>query len=221
MDRAAIGFFDLLILLFIVAPILEGIFGKKARDKRRQLPRQPGGPRTPGEKRQGTAGSASDMVPDDLWELLTGQKRTATTAPAPAGPEEETGFEATDRPLEAGDRPLESWDADLEPAMEPTEYEPLDVRYEDGRVSTPPAPWEAVDEGASLESTNLPEAYSLEQPVPTEKVRHAAFHRRLDALPPPARTRRKLHPDLKLETAADLRRAVILKEVLGTPKGFE
>lgn len=217
-------FFELLILLFILAPILEGIFGKKARDKRRQAPpRPPGGPgqQSGGQRqRQQAGGSASDMVPDDLWELLTGQKRPTATRPTPAD-EAESGFEAEARPLEEGGRPLESWDADLEPAMERKDYEPLDVRYDDGRLSTPPAPWETDREAAPLESTDLPEAYSLEQPIQPEPVRHAAFHARLEGLPPAARTRRRLHPDLKLQTAADLRRAVILKEVLGTPKGLE
>ena len=223
--------FDLLIIAFILLPVLEGIFGKKARQKRKQgkvgRPGAPGGPdRRSRDEEAGRATSAGEMVPDDLWELLTGERRTRETDAEPVASETPES-----RELEEADRGLESWEADLEPAMEPVEYEPLESRRdEEDRVSEPPSDWlpgkagergHPPSEGYSLERTDLPEAYSLETPVRPERLRHAAFHRKLDALPPAARAHRPAAArDLGLDSATALRRAVILKEVLGPPKGL-
>lgn len=220
--------FDLLIIAFILLPVLEAIFGKKARQKRKQggvgRPGAPDGPdRRSRDEEAARPTSAGEMVPDDLWELLTGGRRTRETDTEPGAP--------ASRELEEADRGLESWEADLEPAMEPVEYEPLERRRDDeGPVSEPPSDWlpgkagergRPPSEGYSLERTDLPEAYSLETPARPERLRHAAFHRKLDTLrAAPGPRRPAAARDLGLGSVKALRRAVILKEVLGPPKGL-
>lgn len=202
-------FFDLLIILFILVPVLEGLFGKKAREKRRQQGPQPGqSPQASDAETPSPARSAGEMVPDDLWELLTGERRSTTTQPVPT---QEWGTEE-----EQDEYAIEAWEPDEASTPEYAGYEP-----DEEPAAAPPARWQVDEEAAPLETTRLPEARSLETPVAPEPVRHAAFHRRLRGLPPPARTRRPVARDLELDDAADLRRAVILREVLGPPKAFQ
>ncbi|MEJ2187022.1 MAG: hypothetical protein P8Z36_13985 [Gemmatimonadota bacterium] len=69
-------------------------------------------------------------------------------------------------------------------------------------------------------SDNLPEAVSLEQPVRYDDARERAFHRELAHLPPPARAHRRRPLPYGLGHDSEVRRAFILKEILGPPKGL-
>lgn len=148
---------------------------------------------------------AADMVPDDLWELLTGQRR-------------ERGPVAVDPQAEPR---VEPWWSE---AGEPTEPEDpvVEERKEWGRQS--PAEVHGLPpEPVSLEYTG-PEAYSLEQPLPPPDVRHARFHERLDRPPAEqARSRRGRGSSLTrtLRDPAGVRNAIVLAELLGRPKGLE
>src|SRR5687767_541533 len=81
-------------LIFVLGPIIEGLRRKKQPPPppppRRHVP--PPAPTQPQRSRMEEMSSrpraeenASTMVPDDLWEILTGQKRVPLppTAPAP------------------------------------------------------------------------------------------------------------------------------------------
>lgn len=204
--------FELLfIAFFILIPVLDGIL-----KKRRQQPGPPSGSDTgerPGPRGEPT--SAADMVPEDLWEVLTGQRRR------------ESGSE----PLE----PTAPWSSEPERPAE-TAPEPIAVETpgEDWRSE----PWAIDEEPARPEPVSLeyrgPEAYSLEdlppppetleRPLPSARARHDAFHDRIDRDPTTRRTgaRSPSSPLIRaLRRPEGLRQAVLMKEILGPPRGLE
>lgn len=141
-----------------------------------------------------TESSAAVMVPDDLWEILTGERR----APAPAGVPEDVPGDAR------GTEPGERWSADAE------------LRA-------------AGDEAVSAESGSLEEVPRLEEPVvvsletpplPAER-RHQVFHERLASATESARPARAARPPHAFGGRPSLRRAMVLREVLGPPKALE
>lgn len=227
--------FEILLLLFFFGiPILEGVLrkgrkGGEAPPEPRQgsLPGQrPGrtaeggvgsdadsasGPATATAPREAEAGAASDMVPDDLWELLTGERRSSTTTTEPDAPSV----------------PVPVPVLELEP--EYRDYADDTRRYpEEPEVGEPVLEeWSSPSGAESLEYVG-PEAYSLEQPIPPPEVRHQRFHDRLDALgreiggdSASDRVGRRSRLLSSLRSPAGLRQAVLLKEVLGQPKGLE
>jgi hypothetical protein len=62
---------------------------------------------------------------------------------------------------------------------------------------------------------------SLETEPLEESKRHAAFHEKVSHLSRPARGHDDPHALVRLGKGADLRRAMMLQEILGTPKGLE
>lgn len=207
----------LFIALFILFPILEGVLKQRRKGKGT-------GPEGPGTTEEGEgpdAGwseegaeprSASDMVPDDLWELMTGEQKEKRSGAGAA-----TGSEAP-------------WSVD------PDEGAPV-AADGTGLATEAPEDWRSeswvVDEEADVrEPESLeyqgPEAYSLETPapepierkVPTAEARHRAFHELIDR--PKPRRKRRMSPLVRaLHSREGLRQAVLLKEVLGPPKGLE
>lgn len=186
------GFFEILIIFFfIVLPILEGIQKKRREDERKRQggvqPDRPG-PRVAdrSSSRSDTPASAADMVPEDLWELLTGQKKPGTQQRAP----------------------------EPEPAWTPA---PI------------PAPEPVSAEYGELESADLPEAVSLEVAVPPPVERRVPTaeerHRQFEAEYVDHHAARPKHHTSALLRALDhptgLQQAVLLKEILGPPKGLE
>lgn len=137
--------------------------------------------------------SAQVLLPDDLWEILTGERRRPVlTVPAP---EPEPDFEF-----------------DFEPDSEPEpDLEPEPVRVDAGRYEETRSPVHARE----------PDIVSLESEPPPAEIRRAAFHDRLGSTPPLARPRaaRRLPP--LLANRKGLRQAVVLREVLGPPKGLD
>jgi hypothetical protein len=230
----------LFILFFILIPIFEGLRKSRQRqgaereaeaagepEDRPMLEPRPSG-RSGGEVRRPTtsaplppqrpepaAGEASDMVPDDLWEILTGEKR-ARPVPEPMPPEEwderPVLGEPESRPWWEEDPEAEAPEPDLEPVME--------ERFE-------PAPWHEEPE-LEPESPPLPVETSSEiyTPLPRREPRPSPPRQRRPSLreigaepAPPVREPSAL--TRALSTRAGLRQAVILREVLGRPKGLD
>ncbi len=154
------------------------------------------GASAPAQARDG-AGSreptAADMIPQDLWEILTGERRARPPEPEPEPAWDETpawGGEtawdveaASEEPVPAGGYEVASWE-------EPPPHEP-------------------------------PIVVSLETPPPPPERRHRIFHERLDATAPPRRRARRVASFRGLGGRSSLRRAVVLREILGPPKGLE
>jgi hypothetical protein len=209
----------LMLLIFVLGPILEGLKrkhrGGQPPQQRRQMPRPPQHrvpertSRTeevsPGTRRQEEA--AATMVPDDLWEILTGQKRPPVlTTPQPKPPEE---------------RKRPAWDVVYDPELEEDEeggaevVAPEDVLIETRR---------AREEAQSLETYDRhpePVIISLEENVPTTAQRHKAFHQKVNTPPAQVAVAPPARPRLNLHDKSELQRAFVLQEVFGRPKGLE
>ncbi|MGK7310887.1 MAG: hypothetical protein ACN0LA_01485 [Candidatus Longimicrobiales bacterium M2_2A_002] len=202
----------LFIALFILFPVLEGILKQRKKGKG-QRPGAEQGPESAGsEAREEEVRAASDMVPDDLWELMTGERRQPGSEPVGEAEPEAPWSTAGKAGTGAGAAGTAS-----EPASEPDAWEP--EPWMDQTASSP--------EPESLEYEG-PEAYSLETPapapverrVPSAEARHRAFHGFIDE-PRPSRRRRRSSLGKALHRPEGLRQAVLLKEVLGKPKGLE
>lgn len=206
-------FGSLLFLLFVLWPILAGILrrrqgtqppgGGRGGPRAGQRPASAGRPRTEEEPQTAAPVSAADMIPDELWEILTGERRR----PAPMGaprlpvPAEEEEEEAPRRMAWEEEDQAEEEDGTEE------EWEPV--------VPARRAPRPAV----SLEVD--PVIVSLEESVPSTEERHAAFHARVDAPARKGRPRRRRRLRLNLGDPDELRRMMVLREVLGPPKALE
>jgi hypothetical protein len=207
----------LIILVFIVVPLLEGVLkqrrGKQVpREQPAPRPREPvgagagaGTAREAGSGGPSDAGPAADMIPPDLWEVLTGERRTQQEPP-PAPWEEEWADEAA----------LED--------VATTEVE--------GDVIAESSPWEsgswdvsgsetALEEPVSLEYVG-PEAISMEGPPPPPEIRHRLYHEKYDAPQVSAEPRdNPLVRQLRSGLQGDgLRRSILIAEILGPPKGI-
>jgi hypothetical protein len=68
-----------------------------------------------------------------------------------------------------------------------------------------------------------PAVVSLERPLPSAATRHAVFHQQLDAPAPAVPGQRAPRPSARdrLFAGDDMRRAFVLQEVFGKPKGLE
>jgi hypothetical protein len=225
-----VDFAELLVLLFffLVLPILEQVKRRQSGGKR------PGGPQEPGRGRGGppareegpdrarepAADPASEMVPDDLWAILTGERR----APAPTRPEPAEA----DEPEWAGAGPVAEEDESAwvsSPPVEvgsdrdPSTRAPARWDLDDEIEPTPPVSLEyRGPEAYSLESLDQ-EAVSLERPIPSPGARHRAFHARYDR-PAVSRPRPRSAIGRALGNRPSVRQAIVLSEVLGPPKGL-
>lgn len=211
----------LFIALFLLIPLLQGILGKGRGSAPDETARRGGRvPPDPRAEREGQLEPeelrpprprgpepAAEMLPDDLWEMLTGEKRDRTPVAVESPPEAE----------------VEPWTT--EPAWSP-EYEEATVEARtDWRRPLPPAETDRYDtEPESLEYMG-PEAYSLEQPLPPPEIRHARFHDKIEqgeiTGDQPSRRRGRSSLVQSLRSRSGMRDAVILAEILGRPKGME
>jgi hypothetical protein len=217
------GFFGvLLFLVFILAPLIEQV---RKHQKGQQPPtRRPpttlppsrlpqSGPRSQTEEVSAKPReSASTMIPEDLWQILTGEQRpSAQTLPPPSAPPRKAPWDVVYIPPEEAADEEAAAVADVNVELERTT--PEAVRREHERRH------KQRDE-RSLEVE--PTIVSLETGVPTGAARHAAFHDKLAQTAPPlavvAATKRGL---LGIGNIGELRRAFILQEVLGRPRGLE
>jgi hypothetical protein len=211
----------LLIIVFVVAPLIERMLkAGKPKDPQERPPRQrPGFPPQPQQRfppqppqrepqqtqreqvvlrppaeQEGEAAAA--MLPDDLWEILTGERR------APRLPEPREEYDP------AGEDEAES----LETATPDSWIEAQSSHTAD----SVPVLWERPEVQRAA-----PEVVSLEKLEIDDRKRHVQFHRRLDEMSAPERVRRPAANIYSITSEEDLRRAIILAEILGPPKGLE
>ncbi len=230
----------LFVALFILFPIMEQVL------KRKRTPGPPGDEEAPdrpdevgrsdGSEGRGRdsalppgrePGKASDMVPADLWAVLTGE-RSSTAGSAPTSGVEQAGAEKPRQEPGQESRGREEWVPDE------VAWSPAPAR---SRRSGSSAPW-SIDDDSVLEKpapapVSLehygPEAYSLERldqeavslerPVPSAEARHRQFHALVDR-PPTRRRARRSSLGRALRSPGSLRHAFVLTEVLGPPKGL-
>jgi hypothetical protein len=221
----------LFILFFILIPVLEGIRKSRQRGRSQDVELPGGAPGRPGRpgpasaprrmpqesvpapapsplpRREPDPVEASDMIPDDLWEILTGERRQR---PGPPGPEpmevEEIGSDTRDeRWLEEPDQrwreePEESWRAEAEQTWRD---EPVSLE--------PPAPIrEPIVATPTLSRFDPGRAPARRLRTPLREVVEA---------PPVVRT---VSPLMRmLQSPRGLRDAVLLREILGPPKGLD
>ncbi|HEX6937873.1 MAG TPA: hypothetical protein VF158_00565 [Longimicrobiales bacterium] len=218
---------SLFILAALVWSVLGGVLGKKGK-RGAQAPRRPDRPgghapeprpappstasRAPAQgdaagdpapaRARGSDDAdrpAAEMIPDDLWEILTGERRAPAPerSPAPASHERASWESAT----------WESTSAEPGP-----EWSDVEARPSHG------------EEAASLEqipAEELPVVVSVETPPPPPEERHRAFHEKLASASPVRRPARRRALAMALGGRSELRRAMVLREVLGPPKGLE
>jgi hypothetical protein len=204
----------LMLLVFVLGPILEGLKRKNKGQQppqQRPLPPRPAPRRLPEtssrteevSSRARTEENAATMVPDDLWEILTGQKRPSVlTTPQPAPPQKK-----------------QPWDVVYDPDEDEVEAHQETVRTEDVNVEVRRARVEAQSL-ETLERHPEPIIVSLEDNLPSLAQRHSDFHKKIGT-PVPVVDRLERRPRLQLGDRADLRRAFLLQEVFGKPKGLE
>ena len=224
-------FFEVLIVVaFILVPLLEGIFkqrGKKGgeepiprpapRERERVEARTGAGPGglAGSESQAGTGGAdgaAADMVPADLWEMLTGEKRPAP--PGEPAPWETGGGPAWESPSEEFPEEIGGTE---EAALEETQIVAPWEEWRTTEIEREPRP-----QPLSLEYEG-PEAYSLETLPAAPEVRHRRFHEKYDSPldVPPVHTPSAVFGELRSGLQGDgLRRSVLLAEILGPPKGL-
>jgi hypothetical protein len=191
----------------------------------------------PGSERAEPAASQSAQVllPDDLWAILTGETRPANRVPEPEfepefEPEPDPGF----RPepeivMELEEEPFSWRNGEYGESAEGSDL--ADPRSRDPRGLVDRDPRERVRELAAREGeyrNRSPredilrgerEIVSLEDTLLSDDERHDAFHQRLDASAPGARGGQATAS--RAARQRRLRRAIILREVLGPPRGLE
>jgi hypothetical protein len=239
----------LLLILFILAPLLEKLL-KAGRPKEppveqgpgQQLPQQrqrslPGDEGAP-------AGAANDepaagVLPDDLWEILTGERRPKPP-PRPATPAEaRPAPQAERRPPPVREREPVGRQVPERSAGRPARTEPVVRERRLPRVemggqrpapggmvrrerSSGPPPSDADRLVRKVRVREAPAIVSLEAPIEEGEVRRARFQKRLAGMSAPARVTSGADPKVMLfGSNEDLRRAIIVSEVLGKPRGLE
>lgn len=204
----------LMVLIFVLGPIIEGLKRKNRRPPppQRRVPPPSAPPQRSRTEEISTTRprgdeSAATMVPDDLWEILTGQPRT----PAPPAPPTPT--------RQPERRP--AWDVGYDAELEADEeLEEERVGLEDVNVETRRARVEAQ----SLETIGRhpePVVISLEDNIPTTAQRHAEFHQRIVVAAPVVEVPPRRTPLFDLKNRSELQRAFLMQEVLGPPKALE
>jgi hypothetical protein len=227
--------FVLFILIIIVSQILGAIKqgsrrpppgGPPTPQQRQRIERRPGLPGTrpadPAQAPGGVDANAADFIPPDVWELITGQphpsRRREPTPPVLSPPPD--GTHRMSVPDEADTDEEEV--ADEEGVAELYEAERL-VRRRARDVDADKAAVLAQQRSVLAEraADKVSKVVSLETTsIPTTE-RHRRFHERLEQLEvQPVRPRpQSVRQDLA--RPEDVRRAFILKEVLGPPKALE
>lgn len=188
----------LFIAIFILFPILEQVLKRRGSPEGEEtgpmaMEPPPDEIDAPSADREPV--QASEMVPDDLWAVLTGEQRPSR--PEGVRVEEDARLENVEEPEEVPEE-VSDWSLAPDPeeaySLERLDYEP---------AAHEPVPYEPV-----------------ERTVPSSEARHRAFHEKVDR-PVPRRRRRRSTVGRALGNPETLRHAVILNEVLGTPKGLD
>jgi hypothetical protein len=162
----------LIFVVFVLGPILEQMRKKGQRrppgmppqQQRRPLPRPPESARLPQSSREAPSRvatqepvtarteevSAAEMLPDELWEILTGQPKPKPAPPRPPAPDVEDEETADEELITAEDVTIET----------------RRTRFEEAVSVEAPPPRE------------YPVVVSMEE-VPDPRKRHAAFHEKI------------------------------------------
>jgi len=236
--------FTLLIIVIFVAPLIERIFKgargqqqqQQGRPPQRPLPRSaqqrlPDGTTDASTESAEPASTrdASDIIPGELWEILTGQKRPQPQPeerppPPPPAPPARKPLPAARRHTPAPRRPLPAPLEDDEAGPWPPRRRTVEAQSrEDAAAADLMRKRERALEKARRFEPSPPVIVSLEtEPLP-EPHRHTAFHDKLDRLSAAPRGRPRPIAMLEFDPSdrAALQRAIILHEVLGKPKGLE
>lgn len=241
----------LVFIFFLLAPLIERILkgGKQAPPTpppqrpvprpREELPEPKSYQRRsetaaePESETAGTAGSAAEMLPEDLWAILTGEA-PPTRTPGPVQQREPLDLPAP-APAPRAPAPRPPAPRPERPRREPLPSQQRAAKYEEAALDEESiAPREPTgDRPARFEY--VPQDYRRPKPVEAEPVivsmetlpesdetRHSSFHRRLAALAAPSEVQRgKARVDSGLHDPVQLRRAIIVSEILGKPKGLE
>lgn len=158
--------------------------------------------------------SAQVLLPDDLWAILTGEQRPA--APRPPLPPQEM------EPAQTEPADVAAWEDEAEEEQVTTlTGDPLELRGREARELILREERELdLRPREELQGREPREIISLDDHIPTDRERHDAFHRRLDAdaLANAAETRAAEH---RARRQRQMQRAIILREVLGPPRGLE
>lgn len=228
----------LFLFIFFVLPLIQRALGgakKTPPQGRSPGQRRPGVPparpegraRLPEDSRTATPGRpdageparteserAADLVPDDLWEILTGERQSRAPSQRQREREPEPELEAE---AEWGRDAEEVWEpeetaaqvperSDEDPYQRPDRIEAPRRREHEEPARTPtPAPITASE---SLSPTPVP------RPSPYA-IADSAIARPYT----PESRRRRMVPSLS--NRSDLKRAFVLREVLGPPKALE
>ena len=226
-------FFEVLIILaFIFLPLLDGIFKRRRAGQEEDAPIR--GPHRPERERVGhgagassaggragtgrtpeeevDAGPAADMIPADLWEVLTGERRSTPPSEEPSWQDDEEPWmqapaEEVPDELDVGDDESFPWAREHDDVQDLKDLPDLEP--------------EATETVAPHHG--IPQVVSLETPPPPPEVRHRRFHEKYDTAPLPAAPVPPggLVGDLRSGLRGQgLRRTVILAEILGPPKGM-
>lgn len=211
----------LLIIVFIIAPLIERLLkaGKDAKLPPPQQPRaplpRPQPPRSSAEHSEQESPrvviarreeeSAATMLPDDLWEILTGQQRAPEPPPTVPQPVEAHG---------AGERA--AWEQIG--AEEIVEDPPVPANRRSADLGLP----NPADFTRPVPSRLPPRIVSMEALEFDDENRHAQFHDRLERTRKPAAGEgARKTATYRFSSVDDVRRAFVLKEILGPPKGLE
>jgi hypothetical protein len=265
-----VDFGILLLILFILAPLLEKLL-KAGRPPQAPPEEQQGPPgqRLPREQRrpmpraETEEESAAGVLPDDLWEILTGERQAPPAEPPPQQRAERPPVERQPRPpvetrprppvevrprpaprAERPPAPLRGRHEGRQPVRE-RERDPVALRRsqeaERERRLPPvglrktagdaplrrersggPPPSAADDLVRRQHVHEAPAVVSLEAPIEDSDARYARFQKRLAGMSAPATINRT--PDQHSTFFAsdeDLRRGIIMAEILGKPKGLQ
>jgi hypothetical protein len=249
-----VDFGILLLILFILAPLLEKLL-KAGRPKEPPVEQGPG-QQLPQQRQRSLPGeqgapaddeAAAGVLPDDLWEILTGERRPsrqqqqprAESRPAPPAEPRPAAPRAERPPPPVRDRERVGRHVADRPAGRPARTEPV-VRERrlpsvemggqrpapGGMVrrerSAGPPPSDADRLVRKVRVHEAPAIVSLEAPIEAGEIRRAKFQKRLADMSAPARVTSGADPKVMLfGSNADLRRAIIVSEVLGKPRGLE
>jgi hypothetical protein len=231
-------FFLLIIVIFIIGPIIEKAMKGGAAQRPQQGQPLPGQRPPPRRVQQrfpqipapepveggGAHEDATDILPADLWEMLTGQ-RPSSTGPMRTGPAPTPERPAPERPPpERVGRLTRTTDWEQSRAASAT---PPPEKLRDDRAEADALIRERSRVEAERRALHRgpPEIVSLETPVASQRVRHEAFHKRLDAKGggETAKVDKPAGARLRMDHLAmsELQRAVLLREILGKPKALD
>lgn len=232
----------LIIIVFILAPLIERLL-KAGKQQPPQLPpRQQRRPQMPPPQQQAPRDEApprvvirrdeeeaAAMLPDDLWEILTGERRSPQPPVEPEPLEDEYEEAQSLATTSAGE--WISLPPEPEPAPAPTpDRTPVPARrpsawsdYQSQR--SVPAPLERAPIRAErgyvrpVPARDVPRVESLEQLDFDDEARHDRFHEKLEETRRPARV--QTPKAWRFTRDEDLRHAIIMAEVLGRPRGLD